>query len=105
MRGMGPIHVRSARHEFLAVPGYDLRVRGRLTGATARARRSLARRGLLLLAALLAIALQPATPAGEKSAATGEHGGATPNSPPAEQRRLPPDSTTKQSLDLPGRYC
>ena len=61
---MGPIHVRSARHEFLAVPGYDLRVRGRLTGATARARRSLARRGLLLLAALLAIALQPATPAG-----------------------------------------
>src|ERR1700730_11402375 len=46
---------------------------------------------------------QPATPAGEKSAATGEHGGATPNSPPAEKRRLPPDSTTKQSLDRPGR--
>src|ERR1700726_1029842 len=46
---------------------------------------------------------QPATPAGEKSAATGEHGGATPNSPPVEQRRLPPDSTTKQTLALPGR--
>jgi hypothetical protein len=61
---MGPIHVRPARHEFLAAPGYGLRARGRLTGATPRARRSLARRGLPLLAALLAIALQPATPAG-----------------------------------------
>jgi carboxypeptidase C (cathepsin A) len=48
---------------------------------------------------------QPAaTPSAQKSGATGEHGGATPNSPAApEQQRLPPDSTTKQALVLPGR--
>src|SRR5438445_6838605 len=45
-----------------------------------------------------------ATPSAQKSGATGEHGGATPNSPAApEQYRLPPDSTTKQTLALPGR--
>src|SRR5258706_3822146 len=55
-------------------------------------------------------ALQPpqqqpaATPSAQKSGATGEHGGATPNSPAApEQHSLPPDSTTKQTLVLPGR--
>jgi carboxypeptidase C (cathepsin A) len=48
---------------------------------------------------------QPAaTPSAQKSEAAGEHGGATPNSPAApEQHRLPPDSTTKQTLVLPGR--
>jgi carboxypeptidase C (cathepsin A) len=47
---------------------------------------------------------QPAaTPSTQKSGATGEHGGATPNSPASEQHRLPPDSTTKQTLVLPGR--
>ena len=47
---------------------------------------------------------QPAaTPSAQKSGATGEHGGATPNSPAPEQHRLPPDSTTKQTLVLPGR--
>src|SRR6266478_5100198 len=48
---------------------------------------------------------QPAaTPSAQKSGATGEHSGATPNSPAApEQYRLPPDSTTKQTLALPGR--
>src|SRR6266436_66458 len=45
-----------------------------------------------------------ATPSAQKSGATREHSGATPNSPAApEQRRLPPDSTTKQTLVLPGR--
>jgi carboxypeptidase C (cathepsin A) len=44
-----------------------------------------------------------ATPSGQKSGATGR-GAAAPNSPAAaEQRRLPPDSTTKQTLALPGR--
>src|SRR5436309_11948991 len=48
---------------------------------------------------------QPAaTPSAQKSGATGEHGGAPPNSTAApEQHRLPPDSTTKQTLALPGR--
>ncbi len=47
---------------------------------------------------------QPAaTPSAQKSGATGEHGGATPNPPASEQHRLPPDSTTKQTLVLPGR--
>ena len=47
---------------------------------------------------------QPAaTPSGQKSGATGERGGASPNSPAAEHRRLPPDSTTKHTLALPGR--
>jgi len=43
-----------------------------------------------------------ATPSGQKAA--GAHG--TPSNPPAavaEQHRLPPDSTTKQTLALPGR--
>src|SRR5258707_13555978 len=47
---------------------------------------------------------QPAaTPSGQKSGATGEHGGAAPNSPAAEPHRLPPDSTTPQTLRIPGR--
>jgi len=47
---------------------------------------------------------QPAaTPSGQKSGAPGGRGNA-PNSPAAaEQHRLPPDSTTKQTLALPGR--
>jgi carboxypeptidase C (cathepsin A) len=47
---------------------------------------------------------QPAaSPPGQKSGATGGHG-STPSSPAvAEQHRLPPDSTTKQTLALPGR--
>jgi carboxypeptidase C (cathepsin A) len=47
---------------------------------------------------------QPAaTPSGQKSGGTGGRG-STPSSPPAaEQHRLPPDSTTKQTLALPGR--
>jgi carboxypeptidase C (cathepsin A) len=46
---------------------------------------------------------QPAaTPPGQKSGGTGR--GAPPTSPAtAEQHRLPPDSTTKQTLALPGR--
>jgi carboxypeptidase C (cathepsin A) len=45
-----------------------------------------------------------ATPPGQKSAATGERAAATPASPStAEQHRLPPDSTTKQTLVLPER--
>jgi len=47
---------------------------------------------------------QPAaTPSGQKSGATGGRG-TVPSSPAAaEQHRLPPDSTTKQTLALPGR--
>src|SRR3981189_720006 len=47
---------------------------------------------------------QPAaTPSGQKSGATGGRG-AVPSSPAAaEQHRLPPDSTTKKTLALPGR--
>src|ERR1700694_936544 len=46
---------------------------------------------------------QPAaTPSGQKSGAPGGRGNA-PNSPAAaEQHRLPPDCTTKQTLALPG---
>ena len=45
-----------------------------------------------------------ATPSGQKSAATGGGRGSTANSSGAvESRRLPPDSTTKQVLALPGR--
>ena len=49
-------------------------------------------------------AQQPtAAPSGQKSGATGARGN-TVNSPVvAEQHRLPPDSTTKQTLALPGR--
>jgi carboxypeptidase C (cathepsin A) len=43
-----------------------------------------------------------ATPPGQKAAGTGAHGNA-PTPPGAEQHRLPPDSTTKQTLALPGR--
>jgi carboxypeptidase C (cathepsin A) len=44
-----------------------------------------------------------ATPSGQKSGTSGR-GAAAPTSPAAaEQRRLPPDSTTKQTLALPGR--
>jgi carboxypeptidase C (cathepsin A) len=44
-----------------------------------------------------------ATPSGQKSGGAGGRG-ATPVSPAvAEQHRLPPDSTTKQTLALPGR--
>ena len=52
-----------------------------------------------------AAAQQPAaTPSGQKSGATGGRSGAAPSSPAAaEQHRLPPDSTTKQTLALPGR--
>ena len=48
---------------------------------------------------------QPAaTPSGQKSGGTGGRGGNAANSPAAtEQHRLPPDSTTKQTLTLPGR--
>jgi carboxypeptidase C (cathepsin A) len=48
---------------------------------------------------------QPAaTPAGQKSGGAGGRAAATPASPvAAEQHRLPPDSTTKQTLALPGR--
>jgi len=46
---------------------------------------------------------QPAaTPAGQK-AAPGANRGATPPASSADQHRLPPDATTKQTLDLPGR--
>jgi carboxypeptidase C (cathepsin A) len=49
---------------------------------------------------------QPAAvPSGQKSGGGGGgRAAATPASPPAaEQHRLPPDSTTRQTLDLPGR--
>jgi carboxypeptidase C (cathepsin A) len=41
------------------------------------------------------------SPSGEKGGAG--RGGAANNPPPAEQHRLPPDSTTRQTLTLPGR--
>jgi carboxypeptidase C (cathepsin A) len=44
-----------------------------------------------------------ATPSGQKSAGTDGHGGASSSPAAAEQHRLPPDSTTKQTLALPGR--
>ena len=48
---------------------------------------------------------QPAaTPPGQKSGGAAARGANTPSSPVvAEQHRLPPDSTTKQTLVLPGR--
>src|ERR1700724_312223 len=48
---------------------------------------------------------QPAaTPSGQKSGGPGGRGTGTPGSPAAaEQHRLPPDSTTRQTLALPGR--
>jgi carboxypeptidase C (cathepsin A) len=45
-----------------------------------------------------------ATPSGQKSGGASGRAAATPSSPStAEQHRLPPDSTTKHSLALPGR--
>jgi carboxypeptidase C (cathepsin A) len=44
-----------------------------------------------------------AAPSGQKSGAAGARAANTPGSPAAEQHRLPPDSTTRQTLDLPGR--
>jgi carboxypeptidase C (cathepsin A) len=45
-----------------------------------------------------------ATPSGQKSGGPGGRAPATPASPAvAEQHRLPPDSTTKHTLSLPGR--
>jgi len=41
-----------------------------------------------------------AAPAAQKG---GARGGPAPSSAPAEQHKLPPDSVTKQTLDLPGR--
>src|SRR5260370_2148352 len=47
---------------------------------------------------------QPAaTPSGQKSGATGGRGSTSNPPAAAEQHRLPPDSTTKQTLALPGR--
>jgi len=47
---------------------------------------------------------QATTPAGQKAGAPANRGANAPGAPPnAEQHRLPPDSTTKQTLDLPGR--
>jgi carboxypeptidase C (cathepsin A) len=47
---------------------------------------------------------QATTPAGQKSGApAGRAANAPATAPSAEQHRLPPDSTTKQTLDLPGR--
>jgi carboxypeptidase C (cathepsin A) len=47
---------------------------------------------------------QPAaTPSGPKSGAPSGRGSASPPPAAAEQHRLPPDSTTKQTLALPGR--
>jgi carboxypeptidase C (cathepsin A) len=49
-------------------------------------------------------ATPPGQPPGQKGGAAGGRGANTPNSPAvAEQHRLPPDSTTKQTLALPGR--
>ena len=44
-----------------------------------------------------------ATPSGQKAAAAGGHGTASNPAVASEQHRLPPDSTTKQTLALPGR--
>src|SRR5882757_8872049 len=47
---------------------------------------------------------QPAAaPSGQKSGATGGRGNTAAPPPAAEQHRLPPDSTTKQTLAFPGR--
>jgi carboxypeptidase C (cathepsin A) len=45
----------------------------------------------------------PAASSGQKSGGTGGRGGNAANSPAAEQHRLPPDSTTRQTLVLPDR--
>jgi len=47
---------------------------------------------------------QAATPAGQKAGHSADRGATTPASPSAsDPHRLPPDSTTRQTLDLPGR--
>jgi carboxypeptidase C (cathepsin A) len=49
-------------------------------------------------------ASQPAAvPSGQKSGAAGGRANAATSPPAAEQHRLPPDSTTKQTIVLPGR--
>jgi carboxypeptidase C (cathepsin A) len=79
------------------------------------ARRLAGPRGMLggIFAALLAIVLagtvladdQPSRdqPAEAAKTPSGQKGGPGQNAPAAEQRRLPPDSTTKHTLALPGR--
>jgi carboxypeptidase C (cathepsin A) len=60
----------------------------------------------MLAAARAEDAPQPppaASSAGQKSAGTDGHGSASNSPATAEQHRLPPDSTTKQTLTLPGR--
>src|SRR5258708_20280014 len=44
-----------------------------------------------------------AAPSGQKSGASGGRANAPTSPAVAEQHRLPPDSSTKQTLDLPGR--
>jgi carboxypeptidase C (cathepsin A) len=45
-----------------------------------------------------------AAPAGQKAGGSGARGGNAPSSPAAaEQHKLPPDSVTRQTIDLPGR--
>ena len=47
---------------------------------------------------------QSGTPAGQKAGHSGDRGATTPASPSAtDPHRLPPDATTRQLLDLPGR--
>jgi carboxypeptidase C (cathepsin A) len=46
---------------------------------------------------------QPAATPGQKSGGMGGHAAGTASPAEAEQHRLPPDSTTKQTLALPGR--
>ena len=62
----------------------------------------------LVAAARAQDAAQPpaasAVPSGQKAGASGQRGGNAAPAPTApEQHRLPPDSTTKQTVDLPGR--
>jgi carboxypeptidase C (cathepsin A) len=62
----------------------------------------------LVAAARAQDAAQPpaasAVPSGQKVGASGQRGGNAAPAPTApEQHRLPPDSTTKQTVDLPGR--
>jgi carboxypeptidase C (cathepsin A) len=86
--------------------------------APIRRNSSPARRRLCLAPALLALMIwgsaraddpppaeQPAAsaPSGQKSGGAGGRAADAPGSPAADQHRLPPDSTTRQSLDLPGR--
>jgi carboxypeptidase C (cathepsin A) len=44
-----------------------------------------------------------AAPSGQKSGAAGRRGTDAADTPAAEQHRLPPDATTRHTLDLPGR--